>query len=117
MAGMQIGNGRSYRDGILGAVMATGPGHAMRDGSLGQMATGPGHAIRDGSLGRAMAAGRGHAIRDGSLGCSSGGCGFGAGPSDIKIGDLFSLDLLIGGALGAAVTYLYLTSPGQKRTA
>lgn len=104
MAGMQIGTGKSYRDGILGTTMAMGPGRAMRDGVLGAP----------------LATGRGAAFRDGSLGCA-GGCGrirgLGEGPSDIKIGDLFSLDLLIGGAIGAAVTYFYLTSQPQPRRA
>lgn len=114
MAGMQIGSGRAYRDGVLGGVMQEGPGYAMRDGilgGLGVMQTGPGHAMRDGSLGAALQTGPGYAMRDGSLGGGCvGGCGSMGAPSDITIGDLFSLDLIIGAAVGGAVVYLYLTS-------
>jgi len=113
MAGMQIGSGRVYRDGVLGGVMQQGPGYAQRDGilgGLGVMQTGPGYAMRDGVLGSALQQGPGYAMRDGVLGgCASGACGL-SGPGDITIGDLFSLDLLIGAAVGGAVVYLYMTS-------
>jgi hypothetical protein len=42
---------QAVKYGVLGAAMATGPGHARRDGVLGALQTGPGHAWRDGSLG------------------------------------------------------------------
>jgi hypothetical protein len=60
-----------------------------------------------------MMVGPGRAIRDGSLGCST--CGTnGLGVSDVKLGDLFSMDILIGGAIGAVAMYFYLTSEGAK---
>lgn len=72
-ASMATGPGHAVQDGSLGHVLATGPGHAIRDGVLGHaMATGPGRATQDGVLGHVMASGPGRAFQDGSLGMATG---------------------------------------------
>ncbi len=62
---------QAVRYGVLGAAMASGPGHARRDGVLGAMASGPGHARNEGILG-ALQSGEGRAWHEGSLGATQG---------------------------------------------
>lgn len=87
-----------------------GPGHAIKDGSLGSpMRMGPAQAIRDGSLGGGFAGPQTRhpeAWRDGSLGCST--CGVGI--TEAKVSDLITLDMIVGAAVGAIVAYLYLST-------
>jgi hypothetical protein len=84
---LQTGRAQVVRDGVLGSALATGPGTAVRSGTLGEFI---GYSVN-------------------GLGGSCGSCSAGIG-ADAGGGFTFSTDMILGAALGAGVIYLYLTN-------
>lgn len=81
---------------VLGEVMATGPGHAVTDGSLGApMAMGPGRAVTDGSLGCVACGSSFRGLK--GLGRALSGA---LGESAVAVPTTLLLGVLIGGAAG-----------------